>query len=305
MSCPASSRAPRALLGYGFALAATIIWSGNFIVARGLAETFPPVSIAFFRWLVATLALLPFGLAPLIRQRTLVRTHLRHLLVSAFLGITLFNTLIYIAGQHTTAMNLSLIAVFSPVWIIVLARIFMHDPLTPRRLLGVVLAVAGVVLLTTSGDLTVLARLTFNPGDLLMVAATVVFAVYSVLLRKKPTDMDPTTYLTVTFVLGLIMLVPWAVWEWICHPLTMPGPAVVGSLVFIGIGPALLSYVCWTRAVASIGPVKAGMVYYSLPLFSGTLAWMILGESLTWVHGTAGAMIIAGILTATVERKGV
>jgi drug/metabolite transporter (DMT)-like permease len=299
------SKSPsQAVLGFGFALVATIIWSGNFIVARGLAETFPPVSIAFFRWLVATVILLPFGLPHFVRQWALVRSNLPHLVVSAFLGITLFNTLIYIAGKHTTAMNLSLIAVFSPVWIIVLARIFMHEPLTFRRLAGVALAVIGVVVLTTSGDLSILTRLTFNPGDLLMVAATAVFAIYSILIRQKPRDIEPTTYLTATFLFGLIMLIPWVIWEWARHPLTMPGSGVVASLVFIGIGPALLSYVCWTRAVASIGPVKAGMVYYSLPLFSGTLAWMILGESLTWVHGTAGAMIIAGILTATVERKG-
>jgi drug/metabolite transporter (DMT)-like permease len=151
--------------------------------------------------------------------------------------------------------------------------------------------------------LSILTRLTFNPGDLLMVAATAVFAIYSILIRQKPRDIEPTTYLTATFLFGLIMLIPWVVWEWTRHPLTMPGSWVVASLVFVGIGPALVSYVCWTRAVASIGPVKAGIVYYSLPLFSGVLAWTILGESMTWVHGTAGAMIIAGILTATVERK--
>ena len=303
MSRPSSTSSPHAFLGFGFALAATVIWSGNFIVARGLAEAFPPVSIAFFRWLIATVVLLPFGLPSLIRQWGDVRANMGHLLVTSFLGITLFNTLIYIAGKHTTAMNLSLIAVFSPVFIIVLARIFMHDPITPRRLTGVALAVAGVVLLTTSGDLHVLARLTFNPGDLLMVAATAVFAAYSILLRRKPREIEPTTYLTATFILGLIMLVPWVGWEWTNHPLTMPDSTVIGSLVFIGIGPALLAYVCWTRAIAAIGPVKAGIVYYSLPLFSGIEAWMILGEHMTWVHGVAGATIVSGIVVATMGRK--
>ncbi|GAU08772.1 DMT family transporter [Desulfoplanes formicivorans] len=292
----------RVVLGYGFALAATVIWSGNFIVARGLADAFPPVSIAFFRWLIASVVLLPFGLPALIRQRAEVWANMPHLVGSAFLGITLFNTLIYIAGQHTTAMNLSLIAVFSPVFIIILARIWMHDPITPQRLLGVFLAVLGVVILTTSGHLRVLARLTFNPGDVLMLAATAVFAVYSILLRRKPRDIEPTVYLTATFLLGLVMLVPWAAWEWMHHPLAMPGPAVLGSLCFVGIGPALVAYVCWTKAVAAVGPVKAGIVYYALPLFSGIEAWMILGESMTWIHVLAGGTIIAGIVTATVER---
>ncbi|WP_462325482.1 DMT family transporter [Desulfoplanes sp.] len=302
MSRPSSTSSPHAFLGFGFALAATVIWSGNFIVARGLADAFPPVSIAFFRWLIATVVLLPFGLPSLLRQWEEVRGNLGHLLVTSFLGITLFNTLIYIAGRHTTAMNLSLIAVFSPVFIIVLARIFMHDPITPHRLMGVVLAVVGVVFLTTSGDLGVLARLTFNPGDLLMLAATAVFAAYSILLRRKPREIEPTTYLTATFILGLVMLVPWAVWEWTNHPLAMPPSSVIGSLVFIGMGPALLAYVCWTRAVASIGPVKAGIVYYSLPLFSGIEAWMILGEHMTWVHGVAGVTIVTGIVVATVGK---
>jgi len=288
--------------GYIFALLATIIWSGNFIVARGLADEFSPVLLAFFRWLTASIVLLPFGLPGLIREWKEVRANLFHLILSSFLGITIFNTLIYIAGKHTTAMNLSLIAVFSPVFIILLARIFLHDPITLRRLVGLLLAISGVIVLTTQGDISLLTNLQFNIGDLWMILATAIFAAYSILVRRKPPHISPTTYLTATFFFGLLMLVPWAAWDWMCTPPSMPSAHVIGSVLFVGIGPALISYMCWNKAVASIGPVKSGMVYYSLPLFSGLEAWLFLDENITWIHGLAGVLIILGISVATTRK---
>jgi drug/metabolite transporter (DMT)-like permease len=288
--------------GYIFAFLATIIWSGNFIVARGLADEFSPVLLAFFRWLTASVVLLPFGLPGLIREWKEVRANLGHLIPSAFLGVTIFNTLIYIAGKHTTAMNLSLIAVFSPVFIILLARIVLNDPITLRRLTGLTLAIIGVIVLTTKGNLSLLATLRLNIGDLWMLLATAIFAAYSILVRRKPRHISPTTYLTATFFFGLLMLIPWAAWDWAANPPVMPSGHVIGSILFIGIGPALICYLFWNKAIASIGPVKAGMVYYSLPLFSGLEAWLLLGEKITWIHALAGLLIIAGISVATTKK---
>jgi drug/metabolite transporter (DMT)-like permease len=296
-----STRRPETA-GYIFALLATVIWSGNFIVARGLADAIGPVSLAFFRWSTATLVLLPFAARGLRRELPAIRHNIRHLLLTSLLGVTVFNTVIYIAGHLTTALNLSLIAVFTPVFIIILGRLFLGETITPKRLAGAVLSIAGVVTLTVHGDFARLANLQFNPGDLLMLLATLIFAAYSILVRKKPSDIGPTTYLAATFILGLIMLFPWAMLEWTTQPPGIPAAHVIGSILYIGIGASLLSYLFWNRAIASIGPSTSGMVYFSLPLFCGIEAWLILGEPVTWVHAISGLAIIAGIVLATRSR---
>jgi drug/metabolite transporter (DMT)-like permease len=284
--------------GYLFALMSTVIWSGNFIVARGLSSEIAPVTLAFSRWTTATVVLLPFAIGALYRQRTELLSSLRHLIPTAFMGVTVFNTLIYIAGHKTTALNLSLIAIFSPVFIIILAHIFLNDRITVTRLCGVVLSVLGVVMLTTRGDLGLLFELQFNEGDLLMLFATLIFAVYTILVRRKPVALLPTAYLCANFILGWIMLLPWVLWEWTYAPPVMPAPHVLGSILYIGVGASLLAYLFWNYAIASIGPAKAGIVYYSLPLFCGIEAWLILGEAITWVHGLSGFLIVCGIFIA-------
>jgi drug/metabolite transporter (DMT)-like permease len=302
MTLPPSMRTSM-LSGYLLALMATVIWSGNFIVARGLAQEIAPVTLAFFRWLTASVVLLPFALPGLIGQRRELLANMGHLVPTALLGVTLFNTLIYIAGHQTTALNLSLIAVFTPVFIIVLARLFLGDPITRWRLFGVLLAVAGVVTLATNGDWSRLSSLAFNSGDLWMLLATLIFAAYTILVRRKPPSIGPTAYLGATFFLGLLMLTPWAIWEWSANPPVFPQLHVVGSILYIGVGASLISYLFWNRAVATIGPAKAGVVYYSLPLFSGVEAWLILGEEVAWLHGVAGVLIISGILLANRNQR--
>ena len=170
--------------------------------------------------------------------------------------------------------------------------------MTLQRLLGVVLAVFGVVLLTTRGDLSLLLSLTFNGGDLLMLFATLVFAVYTILVRRKPVELAPLVYLEANFILGWVMLLPWAFWEWSYAPLQPVGTDVIIVMLYVGIGAALLAYFAWNMAIEAIGPAKAGIVYYSLPVFCGIEAWLILGETVTWVHGLSGLLIISGIFIA-------
>jgi drug/metabolite transporter (DMT)-like permease len=116
--CELINRPPpqHTISGYLFAIGATALWSGNFIIARGLNERIPPVSLAFWRWVVAVIVFLPFVLKPLIAERDILKSNIPYLSITALLGITIFNTLIYYAGHTTTAMNLSLIAITFPIF---------------------------------------------------------------------------------------------------------------------------------------------------------------------------------------------
>lgn len=286
------------------ALAATVIWSGNFVVSRGLGEVFPPVRLALLRWATATVAILPFGLAAAVRQRALLRRHLGYVLVSALLGVSTFNTLIYIAGRHTEALNMALIATSTPVFLMTISALFLGERVTARAFAGAGVAVCGVVLLVTRGEPARLLELRFNPGDALMLLAALLFSIYSVLLRRRPAELDQGALLAATFALGAAGLVPWALWE--AHGLPPGGtpvtPAVVGAVLYVGVMASVAAYFLWGRALEQAGPTAAGLIYYTLPLFSGLEAAVLLGEPMTWVHAVSGGLIVGGIALATLRR---
>jgi drug/metabolite transporter (DMT)-like permease len=291
----------RALIGYLLVLAATAIWSANFIVARGLSNSVPPVTLAFLRWTTAVIVLLPFGLRPLWRDIQVVRRHVGYLSLTAFLGVTVFNTLIYIAAHTSKALNLSLIALCSPVFMILFARLFLRDPFTRRRLIGLLTATFGVVLLITNGQLQRLTGLTFSHGDVWMLLAAAIFAAYSILVRIKPADLTPVVFVGSTFILGLLFLAPWFIWELTEVRVINFSPTALGSIVYLGVGPSLLAFLCWNRAITIIGPVRAAFVYYCLPLFSGIEALLLLDEPIHGIHVLSAVLILAGVIVATRE----
>lgn len=291
----------RPVIGYMLVLTATAIWSGNFIVARILSGTIPPVTLAFLRWATAVVVLLPFGIRPFCRDIQVIRRHLGYLSLTAFLVVTVFNTLIYIAAHTSKAINLSLIAVSSPIFIVVFARLFLKDLFTFRRIVGLVATTFGVILLITEGDLSRLMGLAFSEGDVWMVLAAGIFGAYSILARIKPVALSPVAFLCSTFILGLLFLVPWVIWELRNVQVINFSSTAIAAIVYLGVGPSLLAFLCWNEAITRIGPVRCAFVYYSLPVFSGAEALVLLGEPVHLVHVLSGTLILLGVIFATCE----
>ena len=199
--------------GYLFAIGATAIWSGNFIVARGLSENIPPISLAFYRWMVAVIVFTPFATSALLKEWPIIKKHIIYFSITSFLGITIFNTLIYLAGHTTTAMNLSLIAITFPIFILIFSRILFKEVLTLKKGLGIALVLMGVLFLITKGDLSTLLSISFSIGDVWMLISSIIFAVYSLLLKNKPKGVSVKALQLSTFILGLIFLFPFFLWE--------------------------------------------------------------------------------------------
>jgi drug/metabolite transporter (DMT)-like permease len=286
------------LAGYGFALAATALWSGNFIVARGLNHFIPPVSLAFYRWLTAVLVFAPFAVQGVVREWPMVRRHVRYMTVTAFIGVTCFNTFIYIAGHTTTAMNLSLIAITFPVFVVVISRVLFREVLTVKRTLGILVVLTGVVCLITRGELARLLTIRFVSGDLWMLASAVLFAVFSILIKHKPDGISLYTFQFTLFFMGLVFLLPFFIWEQIRIPGLFLNQATLPAVLYVGIFASLCAFLLWNRAIMTLGPSRAGMIYYTLPLFSGLLAYLVLGENIGLVHAVSAVLILSGIILA-------
>jgi drug/metabolite transporter (DMT)-like permease len=266
-----------------------------------LSNSVPPVTLVVLRSIIAAVVLLPFVIGQLRSEIRAIGHHLGYLSLTAFLGITMCNTLLYIAADTSNALNLSLIAIFSPVFTVFFARLFLHDILTLRRIAGLIAATGGVVLLVTRVQIYRLTDLTFSEGDLWMLGQALSFALYSILVRIKPPELSPLTFLFSMFVLGMIFLLPWFNWTECASMIVMFSPTVMGAIVYLGVGPSLLAYLCWNQSVAIIGPSRAALVYYCLPLFSGVEGLLLLGEPVSLIHVLSGFFILGGVILATTE----
>ena len=285
-------------VGYIFALGATALWSGNFVVARGLTDAIPPVSLAFYRWLTAVLVFCPFAVPGLIREWGGMKRHLLYTAITAFLGITCFNTFIYVAGHTTSAMNLSLISITFPIFIILFSSVLFNEKLTLNKGAGMLMVLTGVVCLVTKGSVAKLLSITFAVGDMWMLAAAVIFAVFSILLKGKPEGISVQSFQFASFVLGLVFLTPFFIWERIRFPGDVLNQTTIPAILYVGIFASLCAFLLWNRAIVILGPTKAGMIYYTLPLFTGLLGYLFLGEAIGGVHLFSMVIILTGIFMA-------
>ncbi|MEU7641198.1 MULTISPECIES: DMT family transporter [unclassified Streptomyces] len=286
-------------VGLTLALTATVVWSGNFVIARALHETVPPVQTAFWRWIIALLAVAPFALGQVRREWAVIRRHLGFLALAALLGVTLFNTLIYTAGKSTSATNMAMIAAASPMMIalfdLVGGRRGDREPLGARRTAGMAIALLGVLTLVGKGSPTAVLHLDFAVGDLWMLAATATFAGYSALLRRRPEGIGGLSFLFMTFALGAAMLVPaYAVSLGVegGFPLTT---GTVGPLLYIGVCSSAVAFFTWNKAIALVGAARAGAVYYLQPVCVALLSLVVLGEGIGAVQVLCMALIVAGV----------
>jgi drug/metabolite transporter (DMT)-like permease len=210
--------------------------------------------------------------------------------------VSAFNTLLYFAGETTPAINLSLLAVASPIFLILLTAVVERRRLTWLRTAGLVVGACGVVVLITGGSLKVLSRLSFHEGDLVMVLATALFAVYSALVRHKPAELPGLSFLVASMVAGLVVILPVYLTQAVTTGTKPVHAEAVLGVLYVGIGASALAYLAWNRSIALIGTARAGFVYYLIPVFTGAEAVVLLGASVTVTQVISLVLIVGGIV---------
>lgn len=291
--------------GYLLALLATLIWSGNFIVARDLNASYSPVSISFFRWLIATVVILPFALPHLKRDFKLLMNQWRLILVLSLTGVTVFNTLIYLAAHTTSAFNLSLFAITAPIYVVFFNWLFYKESITRNQTIGFIILLIGLLVLLSKGNPEKILELEFNRGDLLMAVAACIFAFYSSLLRKKNPAIGNLSFLSATFILGVLMLMPFFFIDLLSVNKSLEfTTSSTLQFIYIGIGPSIISYYLWNKSVVEIGSTKAATIYNTLPIFSAFFAALFLNEPILAIQIVSSAIIVGGVLLVLLgERK--
>lgn len=291
----AASPIPRAVvLGIVLAAVATVVWSGSFVTSRALHDSVPPVQQAFWRWVVALVVVAPFGARQAWRQRRVIRRHLGFVLLASLLGVTVYNTLVNQAGSSTSAANMGMIMAASPVLMAVFERLG-GVRLGARRVGGMVVAGGGVVLLVGGGARGA-GGAGLAVGDLWMVAAACCFGSYSALLRRRPAELGGTVFLFTTFLVGAVMLLPAQGVSLAVQGGFAVTPGTVLPLLYVGVFSSAVAFFAWNKAIALVGPSRAGTVYYLQPVCVALLSWALLGETVSAAQALCMALILGGVM---------
>jgi drug/metabolite transporter (DMT)-like permease len=273
-----------------------LLWSTNFIIGRAVRDDVSPTALNFLRWAIALLILVPITLRDLqVHRATLIR-HWKLIALLGFTGIAAFQTLGYIALTTTTALNTILLLALAPLAIVALSWLALGERVTRVQALGLGISLVGAAVLILHGDPATLADMRFSAGDLWMLLAVVLWAVYSVLLRRRPAEVPPLALHTASVAAGTLWMLPAFGWQ-ASHGSALPSSMVAWMAVgFIAVFSSALAHALWVRGVATIGPNRAGVFSHLIPVFGAILAITFLGEELAAYQAAGAALALCGIV---------
>jgi len=293
----------RRLQAFALLALANLLWAGNWVSGRALRDAFDPLALNFWRWIVACVVLAPFALPGLRGKGTLLRRHAGILLLLSFLGVAVFQSLVYLGLSTTTTVNAVLLNSSIPLFILLCSWILERERATPRQVAGMLVSLAGILVILSRGDPASLLHLELHAGDLWILLAMPVWGIYSVLLKRRPAGLGGIEFLFVISVAGTLMLLPVVAVLALHAPPRWPGPAAIAGVLYIGIAASALAFAFWNRGVALVGANLAGFTVHLLPAFATVLALLLLGESFAVFHAAGIATILAGVVLATTKPR--
>ena len=291
------------MLAYSGLCLAVFFWAVNTIIARGVVFQIRPITLSFYRWLVALIIILPFALPRLRTDFRLIKQHLGFLFFLSVPSVTAYNTILYLGAQYTTATNISMVVATMPVMTLAFSWIMNREKPALLKALGVMISLMGMLMIIARGSWQVLAALTFNPGDLLIVLSIASWAFYSVMLRRRQIDISPVSFLTVLIFFGVLCILPFYLWELTVFNGFEINGVTITIFLYLGICPSILSYICWNFGVKKAGASTASVFMYLLPVFTSILAVLFLNEDLFSYHFFGGAMILAGLMFSSLKLQ--
>ena len=289
-------------MAYWLLLITPLFWAGNVVSTRAIYEESSPLVLAFLRWSIAFLLISPWAIPALMRQWRAIRDSLKVLIGLSLFSVAFFNTFIYLGVQSTTATNTALFQGIIPILILLLNRIFYAEPVSKLQWVGVCASICGVMILVSKADLGRLLSLELNRGDLWIALAVVSWALYSVGLRHKPREVEPFTFFSFSVLVGVIVLLPLAIWEEGGVRVPELSTRAWGVVAYISIFPSILAYLFWNRGVAEIGASTSGLFINLIPVFGLGLAVIFLKETIHGYHFAGIILIVLGVWLAVFQR---
>jgi len=276
----------------------SLFWAGNTILGRAIAGHVPPITLAFIRWVGASLVLLPFAAGHLARDWPVIRKHAGLMTLLALTGFSAYNTMAYYGLQYTTAINGLLLQSIGPLFVALWTFALFGDRLTLRQAGGICVSLTGVLVIICRGSLAVLLDIGFNRGDVWFVIALLIYGFYTAMLRKRPA-IHPISFLAVGMGWGAVLLVPALVVEIAGGRTMVFDGESLASFAYICIFPSLLGYLFLNRGIELIGANRAAPFMHLVPVLGSVLAIVLLGERFELFHAVGYGLVFSGITVAT------
>ncbi|GJE78027.1 DMT family transporter [Methylorubrum suomiense] len=287
-----------AVTAYAILTFTALLWAGNAVAGKWAVGEVSPQALTTLRWAFAFALLAVIARRQVAAEWPRLLPRWRYVLAMGASGYTVFASLFYAAGAHTTALNVALIQGAVPIFVMLLNFLVRGAGVRAGQAAGAAVTLAGVAVASTHGDLDALRTLTFNLGDGLMLAASLVYAGYTVALPSRPAVSGLVFFTGLALAALLSSLPPLAV-EWAAGRLIWPTLPLGWPLVaFVALGPSLLAQLSYIRGVELIGPNRAGLFVNLVPVFGAGLAVMLAGEPFDAFDGVALALVLGGILIA-------
>lgn len=287
---------------YLFLTLTTLFWAGNAVAGRIAVGEISPMLLIAFRWFGTVVLLLAIGGAQVRRDWPVLRQRLPYLATMGVVGFTAFNAFFYLAAHETTAVNIGILQGAMPVLVLIGSVVLFRTKIGGLQVAGVAITIAGVLLVVSRGNLSVLAALDVNQGDFLMLLASLLYAAYALGLRNRP-QVSPLALLTVISAAAAIATVPLAVAEGLMGRTIWPGPEGWAVVAYVTVFPSVMAQLFFIKGVGLIGPARAGVFINLVPVFAAILGVAILGEAFRWYHMGALVLVLSGLWLA--ERRAI
>lgn len=281
-------------------VAATVLWSGNFVVGRAIRGEIEPLALNFCRWVIAAAVLAPFVWRPLVAQAPALRRHWGYVTALGFTGLALPHTCSYYAVQTTSPVNALLILMLMPVLVAVLSSRLSGAPMRRAQWAGVALALVGAASILVRWDLAVLAQLKLSRGDLWMLPAVLASSTHTLLLKRTPAGIGQGPLLLASMVAAILLMVPAVVGSGVRDLAAVA--AVWPAALYVGVFASAAAFFLWNGGVVRVGPAQAAPFMYLMPLYASLLSVVFLGEPVRAYQAAGGALVLAGLWLARERR---
>ncbi|WP_243526084.1 DMT family transporter [Bacillus pseudomycoides] len=271
-------------------LLTSLLWGGNFVVGKSLVDHASPMTLTSLRWIIAVLCLFPIVW---LKEKRLFppRAAILPLLLMGITGVVLFNIFQFLALEQTSATNVGLISTLNAISIVLFSSLFLKEKINGLQILSMILSFFGVLLVLSKGNIALLFSLQFNSGDLWMIAAVCIWGIYSVCSKwatKATTPMMATLY---SGIFGVIILLPFNIPSFTVSHINA---SFITSLLYTGLISTVVCMVFWNIGVQKLGATTSGIFLNFNPIFTAILAFLFLGEALTWIQILGTVIVVTG-----------
>jgi len=283
-------------LAYSLLVAATFVWSANFIVGK-LSTLFqvPPLTLNFYRWVLVWFLILPFTYKEILIKIPEIKKNIGLLLILGITGVSIFNSVVYFALNFTQVINAVLMISIIPVVVIFLSSILKIEKFNLFQLLGLIVSLTGVLAIISQAELNKILSLVFNKGDLWMLVAVLSWATYSTLLKKRKLPLKGLSLLQILITIGLFFLLPQYLGEHFIGKEVNFNKAFFLILFFVAIFPSIFAFYAWNKSIELIGANRSSIFLHLMPLFGAIMAVVIFEEKFEIYHLIGAAFIVTGI----------